>query len=858
MGRQEQRQRDLKKAAKRCMTLDSFLPSSKRRRTEDHTDRGTRASEPPNFQQDGLDGEDMAQDHVEDHENPSISPPMSPSNNSQPSSDPVPSGSGESVNVLQTASASDIGCFVKPTMSPRDIEKAIQQLSTGEKYTLLKHHKKPSHSYVFPTRYVGGCNRSFKMNWLEEHPWMVYSEALDGAFCIACALFCTSRTNKGQFVNQPFRMWQKKSKKCKDHERAQYHQEALCLADDFAQKVKNPETSVVALIDKRRAANIEQNRSILKCIAEAVLFCGKQCIALRGDSESINTPGNPGNFLSLLKLIANYDEALRKHLHSPAMKCVTHMSPQTQNELLEVMAKHILLRDIVKEIKKAKYYSIMADEVTSHNTEQLAFCVRFVDTESNIREEFLTFMEVKRITGEYLADAIVQLLEDLDIPVENIRGQGFDGASNMSSNRVGVQARIREHSPLATYIHCSGHCLNLVISHSCTLPEVRNVLDKLKHCCRFFQLSPKRNGLLEFIVKNKATNVHVTKRKAIIDLCKTRWAQRHSAYQHFYQAYTFIVEALELIGYGQHIEEYEGDLYSDWDTANRTEAREILSSITRFDFIVVFLIMYQYLSHLSGVTIQLQSTTLDIIDAHAMVDSIKDVYKQERRKVQVGFQAIYDQSVRLAEKVGTIPSMPRITGRQQHRSNATAESVFEYFKKNAAIPFLDHIISDLDEQFSCLAITASSLLGLVPTVICTKHIDISDALEMYRQDLPSPELVAQEITRWKLRYKKMPADKRPATSSAAIKDCDPVHFPNIRTLLQLACTLPVTSCECERSASTMRRLNTYMRASMCQERLTSLALLHIHYDQKFDLNEVVDIYARLHPRRMELDSLIKP
>ena len=124
---------------------------------------------------------------------------------------------------------------------------------------------------------------------------------------------------------------------------------------------------------------------------------------------------------------------------------------------------------------------------------------------------------------------------------------------------------------------------------------------------------------------------------------------------------------------------------------------------------------------------------------------------------------------------------------------------------------------------------------------------------MYSQDLPSPNLVHLEILRWKLRYATMQADKRPATSAAAIKDCDPGDFPNIRILLQLACTLPVTSCECKRSASTMKRLNTCMQASMSQQRLTSL-----HYDQQIDLDEVVDIYAHLHPRRMELDSLIKP
>ena len=47
-----------------------------------------------------------------------------------------------------------------------------------------------------------------------------------------------------------------------------------------------------------------------------------------------------------------------------------------------------------------------------------------------------------------------------------------------------------------------------------------------------------------------------------------------------------------------------------------------------------------------------------------------------------------------------------------------------------------------------------------------------------------------------------------------------------------------------------------MRASM--GRLSSLANLHIHYDMDVDLDEVVTRYAHLHPRKLELDSIIRP
>ena len=49
--------------------------------------------------------------------------------------------------------------------------------------------------------------------------------------------------------------------------------------------------------------------------------------------------------------------------------------------------------------------------------------------------------------------------------------------------------------------------------------------------------------------------------------------------------------------------------------------------------------------------------------------------------------------------------------------------------------------------------------------------------------------------------------------------------------------------------------DNYMRASMGKDRLSHLALLHIHYTTPVDLDIVVDCYARLHPRRLQLENL---
>ncbi|KAG0443009.1 hypothetical protein HPB47_015391, partial [Ixodes persulcatus] len=48
---------------------------------------------------------------------------------------------------------------------------------------------------------------------------------------------------------------------------------------------------------------------------------------------------------------------------------------------------------------------------------------------------------------------------------------------------------------------------------------------------------------------------------------------------------------------------------------------------------------------------------------------------------------------------------------------------------------------------------------------------------------------------------------------------DPLFYPNIRRILQILVALPVTTAKAERSLSTLRRLNTYLRATMSQARL---------------------------------------
>ena len=68
--------------------------------------------------------------------------------------------------------------------------------------------------------------------------------------------------------------------------------------------------------------------------------------------------------------------------------------------------------------------------------------------------------------------------------------------------------------------------------------------------------------------------------------------------------------------------------------------------------------------------------------------------------------------------------------------------------------------------------------------------------------------------------------------------CDSDMYPNLSILLQIYGTITVTSCECERSRRVLKRLNTYLGASMGQERMSGLAFMHINQDVDIDEDEV--------------------
>ena len=759
---------------------------------------------------------------------------------------------------LRQELSNDIGQVILPSMGVEEVRDAVGRLSNDEKHELMFNHQPPPST--LPSTFAHGCNRKFSPEWLLKYPWLRYSPSQDAVFCSACAVMLKphERAGKGALVNAPFRNWVKLSDVLSNHAKLRYHMNCSADADTLHSTVIAPATRIDVLTDNKIQKRVSENTHILKQIVRAVLYLSKQGLALRGDTEdpTDSSQHNPGNFLALLKVFANDDPILHQHLNQPRMRNATYLSPQSQNEVISIIGCDIIQASLVDEVKKSKFYSILADEVSSHNTEHLALCIRFVDVHCQIREEFVGFVKLERVRASDIASAILTFLSNVGLSLADLRGQGYDGASNMSGEVSGLQRRILDKQPLALYTHCSGHALNLVISKSCTVPLLRNCIATIKSITSWIKFSPKREGLLKKICEKEQQSGGQL-RTPLLNVCVTRWVENIDGWERFTQTHPFLVKMCEAMIYGD--ENYPD--FSDWSAEDKRNAMVHLKALESFDFIYSLVTLHRTLLYFREPAIKLQSKSSDIASAVGlMLDCLNEMKSLRSSEDQLGpySNRVFQHASRIAAKSNIDVALPRISQHQQHRLNLPAPSPEKYFELAILVPFLDHLISEIEARFQPHVKKASLLHGLLPRSISAESsvASLQDGVILYSHDIPNALIVDEEYNRWKQMWQAIPLDERPGSVQETLKACSPDRFPNLFALLKLFGVLPLSSASCERSASTLRRLHTYLRCSQTEDRLSALALVHAHYDIDVSIGQVCQRFMQKHPRRMEISSLL--
>lgn len=356
-------------------------------------------------------------------------------------------------------------------------------------------------------------------------------------YCTYCTLFAVKRS--GPFVVGGFDDWKYPSR-IAEHEKSKYHCESTYI---FTKRMMEDCNIDVALAEQ---AVVEQKYWVetLKRIVTVIRFLSSRGLPFRGDNEQLGNNHN-GNYLGVMELLAKWDPFLKSHLEKFGNKGrgnTSYLSSTICDEFIYILASEVRSK-ILGAIKNSKYFSLIVDSTpdVSH-IDQLTIVVRCVNEKGIVVESFLTFLANVGHKGIDMVDAVVDFLKLSGLIILDCRGQSYDNASNMSGIYKGVQIRIIGMNPLAVYVPCSAHSLNLVLEHAAGgTPEITRFFMFIQNVYVFFSKSTRRWDImcdhLKMDLQKRKEKDPKARMLNLKRLCDTRWSARDDATRALKTAY---------------------------------------------------------------------------------------------------------------------------------------------------------------------------------------------------------------------------------------------------------------------------------------------------------------------------------
>jgi hypothetical protein len=304
---------------------------------------------------------------------------------------------------------------------------------------------------------IGGSMRRFNPDWFTEHKnWLEYNIENDAEFCLCCYLFrqdVGKQAGGDTFVRTGFELWHKK-------EKLRTHVGGINSAHNQAvKKCKNLMKSnqhINNVFVKQTKEEKIKYRIQLKATVDCIRFLWRQGLSFRGHDESLDSSAK-GNFLELLQFLADHNESINEVIQNASKNNkLTH--PNIQKDIVNAAACETT-NAIIKDIDNG-FFSVLVDESRDTSIkEQMAVVLRYVDKKGNVTKQFLGIVHVTDTTALSLKVAIESLFSKHGLSLSRLRGQGYDGASNMQGEFNGLKALILRKNESAYYVHCFAHQL---------------------------------------------------------------------------------------------------------------------------------------------------------------------------------------------------------------------------------------------------------------------------------------------------------------------------------------------------------------------------------------------------------------
>ena len=341
-----------------------------------------------------------------------------------------------------------------------------------------------------------------------------------------------------------------------------------------------------------------------------------QGLAFRGNNESEGSL-NQGNFIQLLKVIALCNEEINNVVLNNAPENLKLTSPEIQKDIINAAA--IETTNAIIEDIGSDFFSILVDECRDVSVkEQMGVVIRYVNKSGCVIERFLGLVHVSDTTAATLEKGIDSLFSTYGLSISSLRGQGYDGASNMRGELNGLKSLILKKNPSAYYIHCFAHQLQLTLvavakkhtsigSFFNTVTRLCNVVGgscKHRDMLREKQMEKVIEGIANDEIK---TGKGLNQEMALKRPGDTRWSSHYGTLINLMHLFSSVVDVLEYVGENGN------------DDQQRAEANDLLEIMNQFEFVFVLHLMRKILGITHELSQVLQRKDQDIVNAMNLV-----------------------------------------------------------------------------------------------------------------------------------------------------------------------------------------------------------------------------------------------
>ncbi|XP_047949280.1 zinc finger MYM-type protein 1-like [Salvia hispanica] len=475
--------------------------------------------------------------------------------------------------------------------------------------------------HVFRKTSYGKEKRSFQAKWFEKHIWLEYSVEKEAAFCFWCYLFKPINANRfgdDVFVSTGFKNWKKALAIFREHEGSanSTHDQARILFEGF----KNQRQSVDYNLRKYDKEDEVNYRIRLTASLDVIRLLLRQGLPFRGNDESFAST-NKGNFLEILKWYCEHKEEVAAVTLENAPRNNQMTSPLIQKELSNCCAVETT-KVILEDIENRKF-SLLVDEARDSSIkEQMALVIRYVNNNGEIIERFLALVHVTDTTTKSLKEGIDSVFAKHALSLSRLRGQGYDGASNMRGEYNGLKTLILNENRSAKYIHCFAHQLQLVVvnvtkQHG-AISDFFTIVTMIVNTCG---TSCKRRDKLrqaehEKIVKSlereeiksgRGLNQEMSLRRP----GDTRWGSHFTTLLRLKGMWSSVIEVLENV--------YEDGTNPD----NKGISKTLSMRLGSYDFVFILHLMIELLGSTNDLSKVLQLRDQNIVQAISLIDTTK-------------------------------------------------------------------------------------------------------------------------------------------------------------------------------------------------------------------------------------------